>query len=116
MRITLCGSTKFWEEFQKANRALTRDGHTVYTVLVGKKDNPSEDEKLMLDAVHMSKIANSQAIVVINKDDYIGESTTREIYFAKALGLPIFFTNPDLPNAQEIVQKRNINRCLSEMS
>jgi hypothetical protein len=33
--------------------------------------------------MHLSKIANSDAIVVLNKDGYVGYSTTREIWWAR---------------------------------
>jgi len=102
MKITLCGSTRFWDKFQTLNKLLTLDGHTVYTVAVGKHDKPSADDKLMLDAVHMCKIANSDMIVVINEEGYIGESTRREIYFAMAMQKKVAFLRPDIGEAFEL--------------
>lgn len=59
----------------------------------GKGDAPliSEEDKLVLDAVHMAKIANSDCILVINPGGYIGESTEREIYFAISMRKSVFF-------------------------
>lgn len=93
MKITLCGSTRFKEAFETANAELSLKGHVVYTcALWGHRgDDLAENEKLMLDAVHFVKIANSDAILVINVDDYIGESTRREMYFASAMGKQIYF-------------------------
>lgn len=100
MRITLCGSTKFKEEFEATNKKLTMNGHTVYTVMCfghADKINFSTREKSILDTVHIDKIANSDAIVVIDKDKYIGESTMREINFAKINGKHIFYLSEALP-------------------
>ncbi len=84
-RITLCGSTKFKEQFQYWNRELTLMGHVVYSVaFFGHADDESLTgmQKELLDKVHFKKIDNSDAIFVINVDDYIGESTRNEIIHA----------------------------------
>lgn len=93
MKITLCGSTRFRDAFDKANAELSLQGHTVYTcALWGHAgDSLTANDKLMLDAVHFAKIANSDAILVLNVDDYIGESTRREIYFANAMEKEVRF-------------------------
>lgn len=96
-KVTLCGSTRFRELFEIANRELSLRGYTVYSVAMfgkevkdkGKKGNYllSNEDKLVLDAVHMAKIANSDAILVITDETgYIGESTKREIFFARIMG------------------------------
>ena len=85
MRITLCGSTKFMEQFHEWNRRLTLEGHIVYSVATSVKGDfhPTETEKQRLDLVHLMKIENSDAIFVIDVDNYIGDSTRREIEWAK---------------------------------
>lgn len=50
----------------------------------------TDAEKVTLDRVHLAKIDNSDAIVVLNVDGYIGESTALEIEHAKATGKKIF--------------------------
>lgn len=47
--------------------------------------------KQHLDNLHKVKIAHSDGIVIINKDNYIGESTQSEIQFATTLHKPIFY-------------------------
>lgn len=88
VRITLCGSTRFKTAFIEANRRLSSLGHIVYSVAFygnsGEEVTPTE--KLLLDAIHMGKIENSDAIYVVNPGGYIGESTEREIYFAGVMG------------------------------
>lgn len=92
-KVTLCGSTKFKAEFQKTEAQLALRGYIVYScALWGHGDDPlSAEDKLMLDAVHMHKIVNSDAIYVINPEGYIGESTLREIFFARSLDKLVFF-------------------------
>lgn len=96
MKITLCGSTRFKKEFQIAEAQLSLNGHAVYScALWGHADDPLTDEdKLVLDAVHMVKIENSDAILVLNVGGYIGESTRREVFFAHGLGKKVFFVDP----------------------
>jgi hypothetical protein len=38
---------------------------------------------MMLDLVHLSKIEESDTIVVLNAGDYIGDSTKREVAWAR---------------------------------
>jgi hypothetical protein len=87
MRITLCGSTRFKTLFQRVEAELSKLGHVVYScALWGHTgDELSAEDKLMLDAVHMAKIANSDCIFVINQEGYVGESTLREIFFAHSM-------------------------------
>ena len=82
--ITLCGSTRFKEEFERANRELTLQGNIVISVgaFGHSGDNFSEEQKLMLDDIHKRKIDMADEIYVINKDHYIGASTRNEIEYA----------------------------------
>src|SRR5579863_9039742 len=100
MRITLCGSAKFENEFKEWNKKLTLAGHVVYSLACypsdcGGKDWYNQDQKNMLDVMHLAKIDNSDAIVVINKDYYIGESTQREILYAQYKYKTIYYTEHD---------------------
>jgi hypothetical protein len=87
--ITLCGSTKFKEEFEKTNKELTLKGNVVFSVaLYGHKgDIITNEQKVLLDQVHRWKIDLSDGIFVINKGGYIGESTKKEIEYATIKGL-----------------------------
>lgn len=96
MKITLCGSARFEEYFKFWNEMLSLYGHTVYTLSVypshkeSGKDWYDDQEKKTLDQVHLDKISNSDAIFVINPFAYLGESTLKEIEFAKRHGKEIF--------------------------
>lgn len=87
--ITLCGSTKFKEDFFKVQKELTLQGNIVLSLGVFTQ---SDDEKLseeiieMLSDIHRHKIDMADEIYVINKNNYIGNSTMSEIKYAEAQG------------------------------
>ena len=82
--ITLCGSTRFKEDFERVNRELTLAGNIVISVgcFGHAGDTFTEEQKVMLDDIHKCKIDMADAIYVINKDGYIGSSTKSEIEYA----------------------------------
>ena len=84
--ITLCGSTKFKDDFLREQKRLTLEGNIVISVgLFGHSgDNEvwTEGTKEMLDEMHRRKIDMADEIFVINKDGYIGSSTRGEIEYA----------------------------------
>ena len=95
--ITLCGSTKFKDEFMKAQKDLTLQGNIVISVgLFGHSgdnevwenmdDGTLTKTKIMLDDMHKRKIDMADEIFVINVGGYIGESTKSEIEYAKNTG------------------------------
>lgn len=92
-RITLCGSTRFKDEYALWNKRLTLAGFIVYSVsgFGHAGDSFSEEEKERLDQVHLAKIDNSHAIVVLNVGGYIGDSTRREIEHAEATGKEVYY-------------------------
>lgn len=95
--ITLCGSTKFKNEFLKVQKDLTLSGNIVVSVgLFGHSgdtevwenmgDGTLTKTKQMLDDMHKRKIDMADEIFVINVNGYIGESTRSEIEYAKSTG------------------------------
>jgi len=84
--ITLCGSTKFRDEFIREQKRLTLEGNIV--ISVGLFGHSGDDEawpektKEMLDDMHKRKIDLADGIFVINKNGYIGSSTRSEIEYA----------------------------------
>ena len=84
--ITLCGSVKFKEEFERIKEELTLAGNIVLTPNFFrsiKKEEINNETKKMLDKMHKQKIDMSYEIYVINAGGYIGESTKSEIEYAK---------------------------------
>ena len=96
--ITLCGSTRFKEDFERVNRRLTLDGNIVISVgCYGHSgDTFTDEQKIMLDDIHKRKIDMADAIYVINKGGYIGASTRSEIQYALKTGKHIMYMEDDL--------------------
>lgn len=88
--ITLCGSTKFKDEFLKVQKDLTLQGNIVISVGLfghsGDQEVWENKTKEMLDDMHKRKIDMADEIFVINVNGYIGESTKSEIEYAKSTG------------------------------
>jgi hypothetical protein len=85
--VTLCGSTKFKTEFEQAQKDLTLKGVIVISVgLFGHIEGLDMDGpvKKMLDELHLRKIDLADEVFVVNPGGYIGDSTRREIAYAKA--------------------------------
>ena len=98
--ITLCGSTRFKNEFMEVQKRLTLEGNIVISVGLFGHSGDNEvwenmDEgtltrtKEMLDDMHKRKIDMADEIFVINVGGYIGSSTQSEIEYAKANGKPV---------------------------
>lgn len=100
--ITLCGSTKFKDDYMEQQRLLTLQGCIVISVgcFGHSGDVISEEQKEMLDDMHKRKIDMADEIYVINKNGYIGGSTRSEIEYAKSKGIPI--TYMECPNENDI--------------
>lgn len=100
--ITLCGSTKFKDEFMQVQKELTLGKFIVISVgvfghsgddevLENMDEDTIAETKRMLDDMHKRKIDMADAIFVVNVDGYIGESTRSEIEYAKEHGKEIFY-------------------------
>lgn len=93
--ITLCGSTRFKEQFLEAQKRLTLEGNIVISVgLFGHSGDDevwTEGTKEMLDDMHKRKIDMADSIYVINVGGYIGSSTRSEIEYAKKNGKEVHY-------------------------
>ena len=98
--ITLCGSTKFKNEFIEQQKRLTLEGNIVISVgLFGHSGDDevwSERTKPMLDDMHKRKIDLADEIFVINVGGYIGSSTRSEIDYAIITNKPVKYLMPVL--------------------
>ncbi len=95
--ITLCGSTRFREQFNDASFWLTMHGHVVLSpgVFLHSEDDPAIRDiilarKAELDELHKYKIDMSDAIMVIDVNGYAGESTRSEIEYAIRKGNTVY--------------------------
>lgn len=93
--ITLCGSTRFKDEFISQQKRLTLQGNIVISVgLFGHSGDDevwTEGTKEMLDDMHKRKIDLSDEIFVINPGGYIGSSTKSEIEYALESGKKVSY-------------------------
>lgn len=115
--ITLCGSTKFKNEFMKVQKDLTLRGNIVISVgLFGHSGDTevwSGDTKMMLDDMHRAKIDMADEIFVINPNGYVGKSTRAEIEYAKNLKKPIKYL-VTCGKCQNYTGGVNWNTCCTE--
>ncbi len=93
--ITLCGNTRFKDQFLEAQKRLTLAGNIVISVgLFGHSGDDevwTEGTKEMLDDMHKRKIDMADGIYVINVGGYIGQSTRSEIEYALSQGKRVEF-------------------------
>ena len=108
--VTLCGSTRFKDEFLEVQKKLTLEGNIVISVGLFGHAGDSEvwenmDEgtltktKEMLDDMHKRKIDMADEIFVINVGGYIGDSTKSEIKYAKEHGKAVRYLEQAKSNA-----------------
>lgn len=91
--ITVCGSYKYFNIMEEVALDLELEGNCVLTPidLTKPKEFYSEEDFIMLGKMHKEKIRISDAILVVNVDNYIGESTRSEIDFANSLNKEIIY-------------------------
>lgn len=104
--VCLCGSTRFYDAFQRANYEETMAGKIVLSVgfyrpalaeletgprheYHGENIGCTPEQKELLDELHKRKIDLADEVFVLNVGGYIGNSTRSEIEYAAALGKPI---------------------------
>jgi hypothetical protein len=90
MIITLCGDPLESGIFLKWNEDLTLSGHLVFSI-APPAGQLSPFQQSVLDLVHLAKIEQSRAIVVLNVDESIDEATRRQVEWAKIRGKDIFW-------------------------
>lgn len=94
--VTLCGSTRFWRQFQRSGLSETMAGRIVLSIgaATGTDDEhfgnlPAGEYhrvKGMLDTLHLRKIDMADEVLILNCQDYVGESTMRELQYARHQG------------------------------
>jgi len=114
MIVCLCGTTRYRAGFERANKELTQAGIVVLTVgwfAHTDEQKPDRAQKSLLDALHFRKISMADAILVVDvnfidagagcgtwhhgHDGYIGESTEREIAWARLNGKHEFYVSQE---------------------
>jgi hypothetical protein len=102
--VCLCGSTRFWQEFQRVSLEESLAGRIVLSLgsVVGSDDDlfghlpPAElaRVKAQLDALHLEKVKLADEVLILNVGGYIGESTRRERDYALRLGKRVRYLEP----------------------
>ncbi len=106
--VTLCGSTRFRDAFEQAQKQLTLDGCIVISVGLfghsgdaevweGMPEDTLTRTKAMLDDMHKHKIDMADEILVLNVGGYIGDSTRSEIAYALAAGKGVHYLEEPVP-------------------
>ena len=91
--ITLCGSLKFQKEMMKITEKMSLEGYCILTPVYPVLENikRTEEQLMNLKEEHCKRRDFSDAILVVNVDNYIGYSTNLEIDYAKKLGKEIIY-------------------------
>lgn len=105
--VCLCGSTRFWREFQEASLRETLAGRIVLSIGAARaRDDddrsfggyvPADDYdavKERLDELHKRKIDLADEVLILNCDGYIGDSTRSELEYAWQHGKRLRFLEP----------------------
>lgn len=101
--VCLCGSSRFYREYQQANFDETMAGRIVLSIgfyphaaqeMHGEGVGITPEQKEALDALHLKKIDLADEIYVLNVGGYTGDSTKREIAYAESLGKRIRYLEP----------------------
>lgn len=91
--VTLCGSLKFQNEMMIIAEKMALEGYCILTPVYPVLENTKRTEKQLINLKeeHFKRIELSDAILVVNVNNYIGNSTNLEIEYAKELGKEIMY-------------------------
>ncbi len=91
--ITLCGSLKFQKEMMTVAEKMALKGYCVLTPVYPVLENieRTEEQLIKLKEAHFKRIELSDAILVVDINNYIGNSTNLEIDYAKKLSKEIIY-------------------------
>ena len=91
--ITLCGSLKFKKEMMTVAEKMALKGYCVLTPVYPVLENMerTEEQLIKLKEAHFKRIELSDTILVVNVNNYIGDSTNLEIEYAKKLDKEIIY-------------------------
>ena len=91
--ITICGSMRYSKEMMKIAEELElKEGYAVIQCVYNVDGQRYEGvDASILDKIHRKKIDISDAIYVVNIDEYIGNSRRNEIEYAKNNGKEVIY-------------------------
>lgn len=91
--ITICGSMRYSKQMMKIAEELElKDGYAVIQCVYNIDEQRYEGiDASILDKIHRKKIDICDAIYVVNIDGYIGNTTKKEIEYAKNNGKEVIY-------------------------
>ena len=95
--VCLCGSARFADALAAVRRELTLAGSIVLApeLVDDASGEPlSGEQRAALGVLHLRRIDLADRVLVVDPGGYVGESTAREIAYARAAGKPVAFTEP----------------------
>lgn len=92
--VTICGSMRFKDKMMEISKELEIKNKYVVIQCIYSNDKFTEKEQQILSDLHYNKIKISDAIYVVNVNGYIGNSTDKEIEYAKKLGKEVIYLEP----------------------
>jgi len=116
-RVVMCGSSRFVDVMAVCAWFIERDEHKITNGLHllpiwyarGIPDHIAEHESVAtaMDELHFRKIDDCDEVFVVNRNDYIGKSTTNEVNYASKIGKLIrwYTSDPVGEKVEEIIQK-----------
>lgn len=91
--ITICGSMKFQKEMvEVAQKLELENGYVGIQCIYGL--HPDQIDREKIGKLHYKRIDISDAIYVVNVNGYLGESTKKEIEYAKSLQKEVLSLEP----------------------
>ncbi|MDN4171377.1 hypothetical protein QWY28_00310 [Nocardioides sp. SOB77] len=93
--ITLCGSLRFRDAFERLAADLTLAGHEVLVpTLLPAGAEPDAEERARLGEAHLRRIESADEVLVVDVGGYVGDSTRREVEHARSRGIRVRFLEP----------------------
>ena len=91
--ITVCGSLKFQKEMMIIAEKMALKGNCILTPVYPVLENyeRTDEQQKKLKEEHFKRIELADAILVVNVNNYIGNSTNLEIEYARKLGKEILY-------------------------
>src|SRR5687767_4253579 len=105
--ICYCGSLRFIETFKEVEYQSVIAGDIALLpccmfVDIQREHGEASDYKIKADELHKRKIDICDEVFVLNVNGYIGESTRGEIEYAKKIGKPVKYLEPEAGKYWEV--------------
>jgi len=105
--VCLCGSFKFYQEMNKVEEILVKNGIKCLKPIPFPHKDPrksrTREEEEIGTKEHIENVKQADIIYVVNKDGYVGRSTSVEIGVAYGLGKEIYVMEQIKDSAVDIL-------------